>query len=156
MYTAKTKYRNFEQIFPEKEYRGLSPNFHMRLWAIYIFPRSVSLFCWRKFVDRSWNYINRSWTNECWNWGWGRAIPRKGIYKGDFRCSVGTSLRWVCWLNTSGWSWWVTTGWANPSWRAASPSSSYSSPAMSSPPTLSPSSGPTSAPHRNRNSSPRL
>jgi hypothetical protein len=28
--TAKTKYRNFEtKIFSEKEYRGLSPNFHI-------------------------------------------------------------------------------------------------------------------------------
>ncbi len=25
----------------------------MGLWAIYIFPPSVSLFCWRKYVDRS-------------------------------------------------------------------------------------------------------
>ncbi len=60
----------------------------MSLKAIYLFPRSVSLFCWRKYVDRSWGYINRSQTHECWNWGWGRAIPRKGIHKGDFRCSV--------------------------------------------------------------------
>jgi hypothetical protein len=60
----------------------------MRLWAIYIFLRSVTLFFWRKYVDRSWKYINRSQTHECWNWDWGRDIPRKGIYKGDFRCSV--------------------------------------------------------------------
>jgi hypothetical protein len=56
----------------------------MRLRAIYIFPRSVSLFCWRKYVDRSWDYINRSQTHECWNWGWGRAISRKRIIKGIF------------------------------------------------------------------------
>jgi hypothetical protein len=60
----------------------------MSLWAIYIFSRSICLFCWRKYVDRSWDYINRSQTHECWNWGWGRAIPRKGIHKWDFRCSV--------------------------------------------------------------------
>ena len=52
----------------------------MCLWANYIFPRWVCLFCWRKYVDRSWEYINRSQTHECRNWGWGRAIPRKGIY----------------------------------------------------------------------------
>ncbi len=51
----------------------------MRLWVIYIFPRSVCLICWRKYVDRSWDYINRVW---------GRAIPRKGIHKWDFRCSA--------------------------------------------------------------------
>jgi hypothetical protein len=60
----------------------------MRLWAIYIFPQSVSLFCWRKYVDRTWDYINHSQAHECWNWSWGRAIPRKGIHKGDFPYSV--------------------------------------------------------------------
>ncbi len=33
-------------------------------------------------------YINRSQTHECGNWGWGRAIPRKGIYKRNCRCSA--------------------------------------------------------------------
>ncbi len=81
-----------KQIFPGKVYRGLSPNSTlMGLWAIYIFPQSVSLFCWRKYVDRSWDYIIRSQTHECGNFGWGRAIPRKGIHKGDFRCSVVAS-----------------------------------------------------------------
>ncbi len=56
----------------------------MCLWAIYIFPRSVCLSCWRKYVDRSWDYTNRSQTHECWNWGLGRAIPRKGIHRWDF------------------------------------------------------------------------
>ncbi len=60
----------------------------MCLWANYIFPRWVCLFCLRKYVDRSWEYINRSQTRECGNWGWGRAIPRKGIYKQNCRCSV--------------------------------------------------------------------
>ncbi len=60
----------------------------MCLWANYIFPRWVCLFCWRKYVDRSWEYKNRLQTHECWNWGWGRAIPRKGIYKRNCRCSV--------------------------------------------------------------------
>ena len=70
-----------KQIFPEKDYRGLSPNFHINtsVCDLYIFPRSVCLFCLRKYVDQSWDYINRSQTHECGNWGWGRAIPRKGI-----------------------------------------------------------------------------
>ncbi len=29
--TAKTKCRKFEQIFPEKEYREISPNFHIHM-----------------------------------------------------------------------------------------------------------------------------
>ncbi len=60
----------------------------MRMWAIYIVPWLVCLFCWRKYVDRSWDYINRSQAHECWNWGWGCAIPRKGIHEWDFCCSV--------------------------------------------------------------------
>ena len=45
-----------------------------------------------KSVDRSWEYINRSQTHECGNWGWGRAIPRKGIYKWNCRCNVGDKI----------------------------------------------------------------
>ncbi len=63
------------------------------LWANYIFPRWFCLFCWRNYVNRSWEYINRSQTHECRNWGWGRAIPRKGIYKRNCRCSVEYSYR---------------------------------------------------------------
>ncbi len=37
----------------------------------------------RKYVDRSWEYINHSQTHECGNWDWGQ----KGIHKWDFRCS---------------------------------------------------------------------
>jgi hypothetical protein len=76
--TAKTKYRNFETNIPRKGVSVPISTF-MRLWVIYKFPRSVCLFCWRKYVDRSWDYINRSQTHECGNWGWGRAIPRKGM-----------------------------------------------------------------------------
>ena len=61
----------------------------MCLWANYIFPQWVCLFCRRKYVDRFWEYINRSQTHECGNWGWGRTISRKGIYKRNCRCSVG-------------------------------------------------------------------
>jgi hypothetical protein len=62
------------------------------LWVNYIFPRWSCRFCWRKDVDRSWEYINRSQTHECRHWGWGRAIPRKGIYKRNCHCSVDVEL----------------------------------------------------------------
>jgi hypothetical protein len=64
----------------------------MCLFANFIFPRWVCLFCWRKYLDRSWEYINRSQTHECGNWGRGRAIPIKGIYKRNCHCS-----EWVAW-----------------------------------------------------------
>ncbi len=60
----------------------------MCLWAIYIFPLSVWNSAAGKYVDRSWEYINRSQTHECGNRDWGRAIPFLRIYKWDFRCSV--------------------------------------------------------------------
>ncbi len=47
------------------------------LWAIYIFPGSVFLFCCRK------------------TWDWGHAIPFLGIHKWDFRCSVFRPALWI-------------------------------------------------------------
>ncbi len=73
---------NLKQIFPEKEYRGLSPNFHIHVSVSKLYIPT------RKYVDRFWEYINGSQTHECGNWGWGRAIPRKGIYKRNCHCSA--------------------------------------------------------------------
>ncbi len=94
---CKDKTPKFRNKYSQKRNIGVSISIStfMRLWAIYIFPRSVSLFCWRKYVDRSsWDYVNHSQTHECWNWGWGRAIPRKGIHKGNFLCSAGLLRLW--------------------------------------------------------------
>ncbi len=33
-------------------------------------------------MDQSWEYINRSQTHECGNWGLGRAMPRKEYIEG--------------------------------------------------------------------------
>ncbi len=78
---------NLKQIFPEKEYRCLSPNFH-----IHVSDPTIGLpilLQENTYVDRSWEYINRSQTHECGNWDCCRAIPFLGIHKWDFRCSVG-------------------------------------------------------------------
>jgi hypothetical protein len=53
----------------------------MCLWAHYENSRDGSAFSagGNMWTD-PWNIcINRSQTHECGNWGWGRAIPRKGI-----------------------------------------------------------------------------
>jgi hypothetical protein len=61
----------------------------MCLWAIYIFPRFVCLFCCRKICGPILGkYLNRSQTHECGNWDWSRAIPFLGMHKWDFCCSV--------------------------------------------------------------------
>jgi hypothetical protein len=87
---CKDKIPKFRKKYSQKRNIGASVQIStfICLWVIYIFPRSVCLFCWRKYVDRSWDCINRLQTHEYGNWGWGRAIPRKGIHKWDFRCSV--------------------------------------------------------------------
>ncbi len=61
----------------------------MCLWAIYIFPRSICVFCCRKICGPILGiYKSITQTQECGNWDWGRAIPRKGIHKWHFCCSV--------------------------------------------------------------------
>ncbi len=101
---CKDKIPKFRNKYSQKRYIGVSVpvSTFMSLCAIYIFPRSVCLFCWRKYVNRSWDYINRSQTHECENWDWGRAIPRRGIHKWDFNCSVDASSgsKKASWLST--------------------------------------------------------
>ncbi len=79
---------NWKQKFPEKELRGLSPNFHIHvsvcLWL------SVCLFCYREICGRSWEYMNRSQTHECGNRDWGRAILFLGIHKWEFSLQCPT------------------------------------------------------------------
>ncbi len=67
----------------------------MCLWAIYIFPETVCLFFCRKiqYVDRFWEYLNRSQRHECGNWDWASVFPSIGIHKWDFRGSVIS----ICW-----------------------------------------------------------
>jgi hypothetical protein len=90
--TATNQYRKFETNIPRKRTAPATVpiSTFVCLWTIYKFPRSICLFCCRKYMDRSWEYINRSQT-ECGNWDWGHAIPRKGIHKWDFRCSAWDS-----------------------------------------------------------------
>jgi hypothetical protein len=63
-----------KQIFPEKEYRGLSPNFHIHASVSDLYIPTIGLPIVLEeiqyvYVDRSWDYINLSQTHECGNWG---------------------------------------------------------------------------------------
>ncbi len=82
IYTAKTKHRHFETNIPRKGISGPQSQFpHSCIceWFIYIFPPSVCIFYWRKYVDRSWDYINRSQTHD---------VEIGAEAACDFRCSV--------------------------------------------------------------------
>jgi hypothetical protein len=62
----------------------------MFLWAIYIFPRSVCLFCCRKIGGPIVGiYKSLTQISECGNWDWGRAVSFLGVLKLYFLCSVG-------------------------------------------------------------------
>jgi hypothetical protein len=55
---------------------------------IYLWEIGCLFCCSEMYVDRSWEYINRSRTHECRNWDWGLAIPLLGTHKLNFRYSV--------------------------------------------------------------------
>jgi hypothetical protein len=62
---------NSKQIFPEKELRGLSPNFHIRVSVIDLYIPTIGLpilLQENKWTHRGNKYINRSKTHECGNW----------------------------------------------------------------------------------------
>jgi hypothetical protein len=68
---------------------SVSQFLHSYICEIFIYFQDWSVyFAAAKYVDRSWEYINRSQTHECGNRDWGRTIPRKGIHKWDIPCIV--------------------------------------------------------------------
>ncbi len=84
LYTTKTQYQKFKKIFPEKEFHGLSPNFHIHL--------SVSDLCCRKIcglILKIYKPLTDSWL---WKLG---LRPFLGIHKWDFRCSVWLWLQQI-------------------------------------------------------------
>ncbi len=90
------KWNCASSLFPKQNYNVLSPNSytHIPVRDLYISRISLSILLQQKYVDWSWEYINRSHTHECRKWNWGRALPFPGIYKLDFWycASVGLLL----------------------------------------------------------------
>ncbi len=82
---------NLKQIFPEKELHGLSPYFHIHVSVndLIKYSHDQSVYsAGGKYVDRSWEYINRPQTLDCGNRDRGRPIPFLGIHKREFHCSA--------------------------------------------------------------------
>ncbi len=111
-HTAKNQYRKFKTytLFPEKELRGHSPNFQIHVSVSDFYIPTIDLpILLQDFVDRSWEYMNRSQTHEYRNWDWGRAIPRKGYINGIF-VAVQKTKPWpnclkvlTCWATMAAW-----------------------------------------------------
>ncbi len=68
-YTAKTKYRNFETntVFPEKEYRGLSPNFHIHASVSNLYIPTIGLPVMLEEICRPILRLYKSLT-DTWMW----------------------------------------------------------------------------------------
>ncbi len=68
-------------------------------WSIYIFPRSVCLFCCRKIGGPIVGIYRSLQTQKCGNWDWGRAIPFLGYTNRNFlavwQAEMGFHYRWV-------------------------------------------------------------
>ncbi len=83
-------------LFPKQNYNVLSPNSYTHISVRDFQDRSV-YFAAAKYVDRSWEYVNRSQTHECRNWDWDRTIPFLGIHKLDFRYSFEIIIGNIAW-----------------------------------------------------------
>ncbi len=77
-------------VFPQKEQRGLSPNFHIHVSVSHLYiPRiGQPIFPAAEYADRLWEYTIRTQKHECRIWDCGRAVPVLGIYVSNFLYSV--------------------------------------------------------------------
>ncbi len=114
--------RNETVITKTELYCSVSQFRHSYIFERFIYFQDRSAYSAAgKYVDQSWEYINRSQTHACGNWEWCRAIPRKWIHKWDFPCSAARTvggqaiaaggiwpwakttekIPWTCWVSAS-------------------------------------------------------
>ncbi len=84
--TAKTQYRKFKTNIPRKGIAQPQSQFpHSCVCERFIYFHDWSTYSAAgKYVDWSWEYINRWQTHDCGNRDWSRAIPFLGTSKWDF------------------------------------------------------------------------
>jgi hypothetical protein len=81
---------NTENWNKNSQKRNCAATFHIHVSVSVLYihhDQSAYVFCCRKYVDRSWEYIHRSQTHECGNWGFGGSTPRTGIRLATEFCS---------------------------------------------------------------------
>jgi hypothetical protein len=90
----KTQNRKFETNIPIKGIARPQSQFpHSCVCERFVYSHYRSAYsAAEKYVDRSWEYNNRSQPHECGNWDLGRTVPFLGIHKWDFRCSTRVSV----------------------------------------------------------------
>ncbi len=89
LHTAKNQYRKLETNNSRKGIAQPQSQFpHSRVCERFIYSHDWSAYsaAGNMWTDPGNIYNYPSQTHECGNWDWGRAIPRKGIHKWDFRC----------------------------------------------------------------------
>jgi hypothetical protein len=88
--STKTQYRKFETNIPRKGIALPQSQFPQScVCERFIYSQDRSAYSAAgKNVDPSWEYINRSQTQECGKWDLDSAIPFLVEHKWDFRCSA--------------------------------------------------------------------
>jgi hypothetical protein len=83
-------------VFPEKELRSLSPNFHIHVPVSGLEVPRIGQHIFRHLKRQTdCENTNPSQTHECGNWDGGRVIPFLGIFVSNFRYCVFAMCLWV-------------------------------------------------------------
>ncbi len=95
--TAKTQYQKIETNIPRKLIARPQSQF-LHSCERFIYSHDGPAYsAVGKYVNWSWEYINRSQTHECGNWDWCRAIPFLGI---QYINGIFVAVRHAVWFHT--------------------------------------------------------
>jgi hypothetical protein len=98
IFTAKTNTDISKQIFPQKEYRGLSPNFHIHASVSDLYIPRIGLPILLEEICRPILGLyksNRSQTHECGMWNEATLFPEKVYISGIFVAVLHDNTMWT-------------------------------------------------------------